>query len=99
MSVVGKLRIMGADTYRGVLRLVGDSYKPGGAAGTTVRVLLVDQANKVLLATGTTMPPDGQAGFAKGCLFIDTDVAAGTSGLFVNVGTITACNFDQVTDL
>lgn len=60
-------------------------------------VLLRDPANHVLLAVGTTLPADGGAGFAKGCLFIDTDVGAGTSGLYVNIGTTTACNFNLAT--
>jgi hypothetical protein len=66
--------------------------------GQTVKVLIKDGAGMALLVTGTTIIADGQAGFAKGCLFIDTDVAGGTSGLYVNVGTTASANFDLVTD-
>jgi hypothetical protein len=60
----------------------------------TFSVLLKDASGMILLATGTTVPTDAGAGFAKGCIFIDTDVGAGTSGTYVNIGSITACNFD-----
>lgn len=61
----------------------------------SVKVLLKDSDGNILKATGTTVPSDGVAGYAKGCLFIDTDVGAGTSGIYENVGTTTACNFDK----
>jgi len=44
-----------------------------------VRVHFRDQANDVIYATGDTVPTNGTSGYAKGCLFIDTDVTAGTS--------------------
>lgn len=49
-----------------------------------------------LLAFGTTVPADGQAGYATGCLFQHTDGGAGTA-LYCNEGTNTSCNFDAVT--
>lgn len=66
--------------------------------GQTVKVLIKDQDGMAVLATGLVVPADSGAGFAKGCLFIDTNVAAGTTGLYVNVGTTAACNFDAVSD-
>ncbi len=60
----------------------------------TFNVLVKDDSDMILLATGTTVPTDAGAGFAKGCLFIDTNVGAGTTGLYENVGTTTSCNFD-----
>ena len=73
-------------------------FKPTGRSTTigaeTFKVLLKDDADHILMATGTTVPTDGGAGFAKGCLFIDTDVAAGSQGVYVNVGTNALCNFD-----
>ena len=60
----------------------------------TFDVLLKDSTGKILLATGLTVPTDAGAGFAKGCIFIDTNVGAGTTGQYINVGSITACNFD-----
>jgi hypothetical protein len=69
-----------------------------GAAGDDKIVLLEDGLGDALLATGTAIPADTTSGFAKGCLFIDTNVGAGTSGLYVNVGTRTSCTFKLVTN-
>jgi hypothetical protein len=61
----------------------------------TVRVFIRDEAGKILLCTGLTIPTG--AGYAKGCLFIDTDVAGGTGGLYANKGTTAAASFSLVT--
>ena len=47
-------------------------------------------------ATGTVAVTNGGAGYAKGCIYIKTDVAAGTNGLYENIGTTAACNFNLV---
>ena len=74
-------------------------YTPSGAA---LLVLLEDEAGDALLATGTSVPASYHgtvpAGYAKGCLFIKTDVVDGQSGLYVNAGTRTFSNFKQVTN-
>jgi hypothetical protein len=62
-----------------------------------VTTLLSDSNGDALLATGTTVPTDTATGFAKGCLFIDTNVATGTTGLNCNKGTNTSCVFTAVT--
>lgn len=69
-------------------------------AGTTnpVKAYLYDEAGFILYSTGLEVPVDTTAGYAKGALHVDTNVAAGTSGLYVNVGTTAAANFDLVTD-
>lgn len=66
--------------------------------GTGIQTLIFDANNDKVLVQGTTVPTDTTTGFAKGCLFIDTDVATGTSGLYVNVGTKTSCVFKLVTN-
>ena len=70
----------------------------GELIATGVTCLLKDGSGKALLATGTTVPSDAGALYAKGCLFIDTDVATGTTGLYVNVGTAASCVFKAVTN-
>jgi hypothetical protein len=65
-----------------------------GRTASGVTTLMKNGSGKILLATGTSVPADAGAGYAKGCLFIDTDVGAGSQGVYVNVGTITSCNFD-----
>ncbi|KJU84549.1 hypothetical protein MBAV_003257 [Candidatus Magnetobacterium bavaricum] len=67
-----------------------------GIYNGTVTVLIRDPNNNILLCTGITKPTDATTGYAKGCLFIDTDVATGTSGLYHNVGTNTACVFTVI---
>lgn len=49
----------------------------------------------ILQAYGTTVPTDGTAGYAKGCLFFHIDGSAGTM-LYCNEGTGTSCDFDAV---
>lgn len=69
-------------------------------AGTSgsIRVLAYDRDGDVLQATGTDVPADTTTGYAKGCLFIDTNVGSGTTGLYVNVGTNTSSVFKTITN-
>lgn len=71
---------------------LGKAESPGA---TAVTVLEKDASGSVLRATGTTVPAT-EAGYAKGCLFIDTDVAAGTTGLYENIGDTAASNFNAI---
>ena len=57
----------------------------------------LDNAGNITYSVGTTVPGD-VAGYAKGSLFVDTDVADGTSGLYVNVGTTASALFKLVTN-
>lgn len=69
-------------------------------AGTTnpIRVFMYDESGYIMYSTGLEVPADSTAGYAKGALHVDTNVAAGTTGLYVNVGTTAAANFDAVSD-
>jgi hypothetical protein len=78
------------DFMVGQLRAIGISTIAGGQ---TINVKMRDDAGDILLATGTTVPSGSSAGFAKGCIFIDTNVAAGTTGFYTNNGTNLLCNF------
>jgi len=49
-----------------------------------------------LIASGPTLPTDGDAGYQPGCIFIHTDGTDG-SALYVNEGTVTACDFNLIT--
>jgi hypothetical protein len=51
----------------------------------------------LMLASGKTVPTDGTAGYAHGCLFIHTDGTSHTDALYSNIGTVTSCNFNVVT--
>jgi len=73
----------------------GDVTGDVTAATTTI---LKDASGDILMAQGTTVPADTTSGYAKGALFIDTDVVTGTSGLYVNVGINTSSVFKLVTN-
>lgn len=95
MSLAGKLQ----KTHLNCIILDGEVID-SDVAGTTgdIRVMIRDRDGDIVRATGTDVPADDTSGYAKGCLFIDTNVDAGTTGLYVNVGTNTAANFDAVSD-
>lgn len=76
----------------GTLTLRGDR-----SSTAAVNALIRDWAGDILLATGTTVPTNADSGYAKGCLFIDTNVSAGTTGLYCNKGTSDSCEFTAVT--
>ena len=76
------------------LQLAGESETINSIAVTG---LISDSNGDLLLCTGLTKPTDASTGYAKGCLFIDTDVATGTTGLYCNKGTNTSCTFTAVT--
>lgn len=63
--------------------------------GITVNVKMRDEVGDVLICTGTTKPTNGSSGYAKGCIFIDTNVETGTTGFYTNDGTNTSCSFIQ----
>lgn len=58
---------------------------------------LADSNGDLLLCTGTVTVTGGGTGFAKGCIYIKTDVVAGTGGTYLNKGTNLSCNFTLVT--
>lgn len=65
-----------------------------GDGGKTVNTLLYDGSGKKLVSTGTTVPADGGAGYAKGATFIDTNATG--AGTYFNAGTTTSCKFRPV---
>lgn len=64
-----------------------------------LQVLQYDGNSNILLCTGTTVPTADSTGFAKGCLFIKTDAADGTKGLYENQGTTAASDFNLIGDI
>lgn len=95
LAVTGALTAA-AGTFSGLVT-ANEGVKLAATAASGVTVLLTDSAGKALLATGTAVPADTGTIYAKGCLFIDTDVATGTTGLYCNKGTSTSCVFTAVT--
>lgn len=68
----------------------GDLETPGS---TAVTVWMRDSSGYVSYASGATVPTDAEAGYAKGCIFIQTDGGV-SSTLYVNEGTYTSCDFN-----
>ena len=62
----------------------------------SVTVLFKDGNGNIVLASGTTVPTADTAGYAKGALFIKTDAADGTKGLYENQGTTALSDFNLV---
>jgi hypothetical protein len=74
------------------LRLDGVSQVVGTPS---VTVLMTDSDENVLMARGTTVPTDTDAGYAKGCLFVDSNASAG-SVLYMNEGSASSADFNIV---
>lgn len=76
------------------LTLSGDDFG-ATAAGTSadIVVYLRDKAGNIMWATGTDVPADTSTGYASGCIFIDTNIAAGTASMYINKGTPATAEF------
>mgnify|MGYP001566209265 CR=1 FL=1 len=60
---------------------------------TTEVTVITKHPLGVLFAVGTTVPTDTEAGYVKGCLFIDGNASAG-SILWLNEGDASSCDFN-----
>lgn len=60
-----------------------------------LRIKPPENGEGFLLASGTTVPTDGDPGYATSCLFQKTDGGDGTS-LYVNEGTVLSADFNAV---
>lgn len=58
-----------------------------------ITVYLQDADGKILMAGGADVPTDATAGYAKGCIFIQTDGGVATT-FYVNEGSNTSCDFN-----
>lgn len=79
------------------MKIFNREIKLAGTKQGTLRVLARDFQNKIILCSGTEVPTG--AGYAKGCLFMKTDVAAGTKGLYENQGDTTTASFNVIGDI
>jgi len=60
---------------------------------TEITKILQDSDGNVLIGYGATVPTDGEAGYAIGSMFLDTDGGVGAT-LYVNEGSATVCDFN-----
>lgn len=64
-------------------------------ASANVVTIMKDTAGNILDCYGNTVPTDGTAGYAVGCIFRHMDGGSVNAILYVNAaGTTTSCNFD-----
>lgn len=71
------------------------NFMTGLAPYLTNEVVLRDQDENIMIAKGETVP-DTYEGFAKGALFIKSNAADGTKGLYENQGTTTDADFNLI---
>lgn len=74
------------------LQLVGETRTVGTPV---VRVLDYDKDTKVTRCSGATVPTDADAGYAKGCIFVQTDGGVGST-IYINEGTSASADFNAV---
>jgi len=74
------------------LKISGETYKVG-ASLTSVTVIELDGSGMITNAKGSTVPTNGDAGYAVGCRFVDTDSGASAT-FYINEGTTASCDFN-----
>ncbi len=79
------------------MKVFNREIKLSGTVKNGLRVLARDFQGKVLICSGTAVPTG--AGYAKGALFMKTDVVTGTKGLYENQGTTSAASFNVIGDV
>jgi hypothetical protein len=72
---------------------IGGETKVVGASETSIKVLEYDVDGMISRAQGATVPTDADAGYAVGCVFVDTDGGEGTT-YYANEGSTTSCDFN-----
>lgn len=59
----------------------------------TIDQILQDSDGNLVICRGVEVPTDAGSGYAKGCIFLQTDGGVGTT-LYVNEGSSTSCDFN-----
>lgn len=74
------------------IKLAGEK-KIVGASKTVVTVLEYDVNSQISRCLGSTTPTDGDAGYATGCIFMNTTGGASQTS-YVNDGSSSSCDFN-----
>jgi hypothetical protein len=75
----------------GTLHQIGDKGDPAAA-----QVVARDALGNARDVYGETVPADGAAGYAVGCVFVKSDAALGQVARYVNQGSTTSASFRSV---
>ena len=70
----------------------GKEYKIGSSR---VRVLERDNEKNIILASGSSLPADGEKGYAIGCLFLYKS-GSKSSMVYINEGDTSSCDFNPI---
>jgi len=81
-----------AKTFNRAIKICGEPQVVGDSS-TSLIVDRYDTDSRITRAHGATVPTDADAGYAVGCVFIDTDSGAGAT-FYVNEGSTTSCDFN-----
>lgn len=76
-------------------RLLSDFEKIDVGDGTVEKYVGDPDANGKVFAVSNTVPSDGAAGYAHGCVHLHLD-GGGNTPLRVNIGTVASANFDPL---
>lgn len=79
--------------FNRALKLCGEPQKVGTPA---ITVIEYDNDANVMRAKGDTVPSDGDAGYAVGCIFVDTGSGAATT-FYMNEGSAASADFNVIT--
>ena len=67
-----------------------------GTSNDSTGVLIRDATGAALYARVTTVPSNGAAGYAKGCIVMHLNASIGSVDMYVNTGTSTSCVFGNI---
>lgn len=81
-----------AKEFNRALQVHGEVRKVGTPF---VRILDIDTSENIRSAQGTTVPTDGDAGYAVGCTFVKTNGTVGAT-LYLNEGSTSSADFNAV---
>src|SRR3990167_741637 len=74
--------------------LVGGELQKVGTS--VVRIILQDNNNKVMMASGATVPADADKGFAKGAYFFKSSGGSIGGTVYINEGTSASADFNAI---
>ena len=69
-----------------------------GPAGVAAPRTIYDSEDGILIAYGSTYPPNSSVGYAPGCIFIHTDGTDDTA-VYINEGTFLVADFNPITSI
>ena len=82
---------------KSINRAIRVGYDAVNFGGTVVKVIEYDSSGAVRRCEGVTVPTSGR--FSKGAIFVKTDAADGTKGIYENQGTTSSVSFNLMGEI